>query len=157
MASLTMIQTDLIFASLDLIRNIVTHDCLTTRPGIVPPPKFPIYATVIRGVIEKEGFELVGCLLTGLSGDFPEDSTSTVITIFRMLASVWSGLLLSWLPLALQQLSTTIVSDQTKSQFMAEVTGAINAGEWDKVKYGVLTLHRTSLKARDRRRAILDR
>jgi transportin-3 len=175
LVALTLIQSDLIFASLDLILNIVTHDCLTTQPGTIPPPKFPTYAAVIRGVVEKEGFELVSFLITGLVGEFPEDSTSTVITIFRMLASVWSGPLLSWLPPVLQQLSTTAVSDQTKSQFMAEVTrhvfqflvkifflreficSAINAREWDKVKYGILTLHRTSLKARDRRRATLDR
>jgi transportin-3 len=77
---------------------------------------------VIGRVIEKEGFELVGYLLSGLVGDFPEDSTSTIITIFRMLAAVWPGLLLSWLPSVLQQLPTTTVSDQAKTQFMSEIT-----------------------------------
>lgn len=125
LAALTLIQSDLIFASLELIRAIITHDCLAPPAGKTPPPKFPIYAAAIRAVVEKEGFELAGYLLSGLVGDFPEDATSTVISIFRMLAAVWPALLLTWLPPILQRLSVTTVSDQAKVQFMSEVTGYV--------------------------------
>lgn len=128
LAALTLIQSDLIFASLELIRAILTHDCLAPPSSKAPPPKFPIYAAAIRSVVEKEGFELVGYLLAGLVGDFPEDATASVISIFRMLAAVWPALLLSWLPPILQQLAAATVSDQAKAQFMSEVTRFVLLG-----------------------------
>jgi len=44
LAALTLIHTDTVFASLDLIRMILTHDCLSPEPLEHPPPKFPLYA-----------------------------------------------------------------------------------------------------------------
>ncbi|KAH0838236.1 Septin-domain-containing protein [Lanmaoa asiatica] len=132
MAALTLIHSDLLFAALDLFRNIVTHDSLT--------------------VVEKEGFEFVGYLLCGLVGDFPEDSTSTVVSIFRSIAVLFSSQLLTWLPPVLRQLPTSAAPNEAKEQFMIDVTNAVNTGQYDKVKYSILTLHRASRKARDRRR-----
>ena len=123
MTGLTLIQTDLIFASLDLIRLILTHDSILPTPADKPvPPKFPIYASRIQQVIEKEGYELIGYLLSGLTGDFPEDSSSNVITIFRNVAAVWPQQLLSWLPSVLQQLNPAAVTDEAKAKFLAETT-----------------------------------
>jgi transportin-3 len=174
MTGLTLIQTDLIFASLDLIRLILTHDSILPPSADKPvPPKFPIYASRIQQVIEKEGYELIGYLLSGLTGDFPEDSSSNVITIFRNVAAVWPQQLLSWLPSVLQQLNPAAVTDEAKAKFLAETTryvlfssnirclmrpsSTINAKQWDKIKYAILGLHRQSLKARERRRTALDR
>ncbi|GBE77835.1 ARM repeat-containing protein [Sparassis latifolia] len=151
MAALTVIHTDIVFAALDFIRNILTHDCLTTT-STAPPPKFPLYAAAIRPVVEKEGLELSGYLLTGLVGDFPEDSTSIVVTIFRMMASLWQAQLLSWLPVVLLGLPSTSAPDQAKTQFMADMSSAIRTAQYDKVKYAIITLHRASRKARERRR-----
>ncbi|OBZ78618.1 Uncharacterized protein C11G11.07 [Grifola frondosa] len=64
MAALTLIHSDIIFAALDLIRSILTHDCLAPVSNVPPPPKFPLYAAAIRPVIEKEGLELTGYLLS---------------------------------------------------------------------------------------------
>ncbi|EPQ60569.1 ARM repeat-containing protein [Gloeophyllum trabeum ATCC 11539] len=150
MAALTMIHSDIIFASLDLFRMMLTHDCLD--PPAVPPPKFPIYAAAIRAVVEKEGLQLVGYLLSGLVGDFPEDSTSVVVTIFRVLTTLWPTQMLSWLPQVLQQLPTSAAPHQVKTQFLADVTGCINSKQPDRVKYAMLALHRASRRARDRRR-----
>ncbi|RDB28567.1 Uncharacterized protein C11G11.07 [Hypsizygus marmoreus] len=156
MAALTLIHTDIIFASLDLFRIILTHDCLV--PGAtVPPPKFPLYAAAIRGVFEKEGFEFLGYLLSGLIGDFPEDSTSAVVSIFRVISFVWSSQLLSWLPAVLQQLPTTAAPNEAKTQFLSDITSAVRAHEYDKVKYAILTFNRASRKVRERRRVALDR
>ena len=104
LAALTVVHTDIIFAALDLIRGIVTHDCLI--PSSSPPPKFPIYAAAIKPVVQKEGPELTGFLLSGMVGDFPEESASTVVTIFRQLAVLWQQELLSWLPVILQMVCT---------------------------------------------------
>ena len=123
MTGLTLIQTDLIFASLDLIRLVLTHDSILPSPVDKPvPPKFPIYASRIQQVVEKAGCELVGYLLSGLTGDFPEDSTSNVITIFRSVAAVWPQQLLLWLPLVLQHLNHTTVTDEAKATFFTETT-----------------------------------
>jgi transportin-3 len=120
MAALTLVHSEIVFQCLDLFRIVLTHDSL--RPDLPQPPKFPIYATTIRSVVDKEGFALVGYLLAGLVGDFPEDSTSTVVSIFRVLAVLWTSQLLSWLPPVLEQLPTTAAPNQTKSQFLQDVT-----------------------------------
>ncbi|KAH7910876.1 armadillo-type protein [Hygrophoropsis aurantiaca] len=150
MAALTLIHSDLVFASLDLFRSIFTHDSLS--PSAPASPKFPIYAAAITGVVEKEGYEFVGYLLNGIVADFPEDATSTVVTIFRSISLLWSSQLVSWLPPILQNLPSASAPTQAKQQFLVEVTNAINLGQFDKVKYSILNLHRASRKARDRRR-----
>ncbi|KAJ3553023.1 hypothetical protein NM688_g3839 [Phlebia brevispora] len=150
MAGLTLIQSDIIFTALDFIRCVLTHDCL--NPSAKPSSKFPIYAAAIRPVMEKEGLELTGCLLTGITGDFPEDSASSVITILRVIAMLWPSQLLAWLPVVLQQLPSATTPDQAKTAFLSDVTQALSRREHDKVKYAVLQLHRASRKARDRRR-----
>lgn len=123
MTGLTLIQTDLIFASLDLIRLVLTHDSILPPSEDKPiPPKFPLYASRIQQVIEKEGYELICYLLSGLTGEFPEDSSSNVITIFRNIAAVWPQQLLSWLPLVLQQLNPAILTDEAKTKFLTETT-----------------------------------
>lgn len=123
MTGLTLIQTDLIFASLDLIRLVLTHDSILPPPADKPvPPKFPVYASRIQQVVEKEGYELISYLLSGLTGDFPEDSSSNVITIFRNIAAVWPQQLLSWLPSVLQQLNPATIPDEAKTTFLTETT-----------------------------------
>jgi transportin-3 len=150
MAALTLVHSDIIFRSLDLFRIILTHDCLL--PGSPQPPKFLIYASAIHEVVDKEGFVLLGYLLAGLVGDFPEDATSIVVTIFRVFAGLWTSQLLSWLPPVLEQLPTVTAPNQAKSQFMTDVSSSINSGQFDKVKYAIIALHRVSRKVRDRRR-----
>ncbi|KAI9060580.1 ARM repeat-containing protein [Trametes sanguinea] len=152
MAALTLVHSDIVFAALDLLRTIFTHDCLTpaTQP---PPPKFPIYAAAIKPVVEREGQELTSLLLSGLVGDFPEESIPMVVTIFRVMGGLWPTQLHAWLPPVVQQLPSVSVPDQVKSSFLADVNSAIQSGDFDKVKYAVRTLHRASRKARERRRA----
>lgn len=120
MAGLTLIHSEIVFVALDFVRSVLTHDCLVPQPN--PPPKFPIYAAAIRPVIDKEGMEFVGCLLTGITGDFPEESVSSVVTIIRTISMLWSAQLLSWLPVVLQQLPSATTPDQTKTTFLTEVT-----------------------------------
>jgi len=151
MAGLTVVHSDIVFAALDFARSVLTHDCMEP-PTSATPPKFPIYAATIRGTIEKEGLQFVACILNGLTGDFPEDSAATVVSIFRNLVYLWPTQLLTWLPPVLEQLPTTSVPIEAKAQFLQEVTTSINTRQHDKVKYAVLALDRTSRKTRDRRR-----
>ncbi|TFK41259.1 armadillo-type protein [Crucibulum laeve] len=157
MATLTLVHTDILFATLNLFRTILTHDCLLSDTAPVPPPKFPIYASAIRQVMDKEGFNFLNYLLNGLVGDFPDDSTATVVSIFRAIVVGWPSEVLVWLPPILQQIPPTAAPVQSKTQFLSEVTTAINQRQFDKVKYAILALNRASKKARERRRAILQR
>ncbi|CDO73497.1 hypothetical protein BN946_scf185013.g132 [Trametes cinnabarina] len=120
MAALTLVHSDIVFAALDFLRSLVTHDSLnpTTEP---PPPKFPIYAAAIKPVVERQGQELTGLLLAGLVGDFPAESIPMVVTIFRVLALLWPTQLHAWLPPIIQQLPSTSAPEQVKSSFLADV------------------------------------
>jgi transportin-3 len=120
MGALTLIQSDIVFIALDFIRDVITHDSMELPA--VPPPNAPMYAAAIKSVVEKEGLVLTGLLLTGLVGDFPSDSTSSVITIFRMIAKFWPSQLLAWLPPVLQQMPSATTPDQVKQAFLQEVT-----------------------------------
>ncbi|KAG6898068.1 hypothetical protein C0992_006546 [Termitomyces sp. T32_za158] len=153
MAALTVVHTDVIFAALDLFQTILTHNCLSDNRS--PPPKFPLYAAAIQAAFEKEGYELVGYLLAGLISDFPEDSTSTVVSIFRSIASIWGSQLLYWLPTILGHLSVATAPNEAKTRFLSDVTRAVKAKEYDKVKYAILELNRASRKTRERRRAAI--
>jgi transportin-3 len=120
LASLTMIHTDVVYAGLDLLRIILTHDCL--HPSVPNPPNFPLYANSINAAIENMGFDLVGYLLSGIVGEFEEAVMSAVVSIFRSIATLWPSQLVSWLGPVLQQLPEAAVSNQSKEQFMVDVS-----------------------------------
>ena len=119
MTGLTVVHSDIIFAALDFFRVVLSHDCLD--PQAVPPPKFPIYATAIHDVVRTNGLTLVACILNGLVGDFPEEATATIVSIFRIIAYIWPTQLSAWLPQVLEQLPPQSAPTEAKSQFLSEV------------------------------------
>jgi transportin-3 len=121
LAALTLIHTDTVFASLDLIRMILTHDCLAPEPLKPPPPKFPLYANAIHQAIDKEGFEFASLLMTGLVGDFPEEAASIIVTLFRVLASLWASQLQQWAPVILQGIPVGSAPEDAKVRFMKDL------------------------------------
>jgi len=121
MAGLTVVHSDIIFASLDFFRSILSHDCLDP-PASSTPPKFPVYAATIRGAVEKEGLEFVAFILLGFTSSFPEDAASIVVSIFRLLVVLFPTQLLSWLPVVLEQLPTSSIPNSAKAQFLQDVT-----------------------------------
>ncbi|KAK0478249.1 armadillo-type protein [Armillaria novae-zelandiae] len=151
MAALTVVYDSIVDVALDLFHDILTHQCLSPSPT-TPSPQRAVYATAIQGVLQKEGYQLVGHLLDGLVGDFYEEMTNSVVSIFRSTAYLLPSELLSWLTPILQQIPTTKVPAEIKTEFISEITRAINEGQFDKIKYAVLALRRGSRKARERRR-----
>lgn len=152
LAGLQVVQSDTIFSSLDLILSILSHDALDpTRQA--QAPKYAIYAAAIKNAVQKEGFSLLGCLVSGLTGsNFPEESTSNIHSIFRHLAQGWGSELVAWLGPVLEQLPPSSAPNEAKLQFLNDVTVAVANGTYDKVKYAILGFTRASRKARDRRR-----
>ena len=120
MGGLSLVYSDITYAAIDLLRSILAHECLAPS-STPPPPKFPIYANAIRPVVEQEGPVLTGYLISGLVGDFPEESIHMVCTIFRVLATLWPSLLLAWLPPAVQPLLSSTAPDAAKAAFIAEM------------------------------------
>lgn len=121
-AALTLIHSDVIFAALTLLRSIVTHDCMDTSTTTTPPPKFIAYAAAIRSVIIDEGSGLLANLLNGIVNDFPQESTSTVITIVRLLAIHFPKELVVWLPQALDQVAMAASFTPAKDQLIVDIT-----------------------------------
>ncbi|THH11118.1 hypothetical protein EW145_g861 [Phellinidium pouzarii] len=129
-AALTLIHTEVIFASLDLLRVIIAHDSLD--PSLKnPPPKFPMYAAIIRQVIGLEGAQLTVNLLSGLVNEFPGESISIVITIFH----------------ALNQVPTPVSFGPAKQQLLADVTSSLNNGEPDNVKKAIGVFQRRATQS----------
>ena len=120
-ASLTLVHSEIIFASLDIIRGIIGHDALD--PSVRnPPPKFPAYAMAIRQVVETEGPALLLNLLNGLVHDFPEESVSLVVTIFRMLCLLIPQNFLSWFPESVNNVPMGASFTPAKEQLLQDVT-----------------------------------
>jgi len=125
MATLTLIQSDTVFAALDLFRIILNHDCLHPGTTTPPPPKFPIYAIAINKVIEKEGLDFISLILAGIVGDFPEDAGGIVISIIRNLAELWPQPFLQWVTPALQALPTATAPDDAKARFLEDISTCV--------------------------------
>ncbi|KAF9076184.1 armadillo-type protein [Rhodocollybia butyracea] len=150
-AALTIVHSDVVYSALELFQEIFNHQCLD--PLTPNPPNYITFANAIHSVMETQGANFVGCLLMGLVGDFPPESDSLVISLFRIVATTWPTQMLSWLPDVLQRMPTATVSASAKQKFLTEVTAAIAESRFDQVRYGVMTFHRESRKLRDRRRA----
>jgi transportin-3 len=120
MAGLTVIHTDIVLSSLDIFRSILGHDCLNRGP--LQPPKFVTYANAIGASVEQCGFELVGLLLSGMTGDYEEAAISAVVSIMRSLFLHWTPQVTAWLPTVLQQLPGKAISNDVKTQFLSDIT-----------------------------------
>ncbi|KAJ4486020.1 armadillo-type protein [Lentinula aciculospora] len=149
-AALTVVQSDVVCSALDLFQAIFNHQCLD--PLTPNPPNFITYANAIHVVLESQGANFIGCLLMGLIGDFPPETDSLVISIFRIVATTWPTQMLVWLPDVLQRMPSTTVPVPVKQKFLADITTAITGSRFDQVRYTVINFHRDSRRARDRRR-----
>lgn len=121
MMGLTVIHTDIVFATLDLFRGILTHDCLETRTPSTPA-RYASWAAAIQDAMNKEGQQFVAYILNGFVSDFPEDGASTVVSIFRALAAGWPQQLLAWLPPILERLPAASIPNDSKTKFLQDVT-----------------------------------
>lgn len=152
MTALTVVQTEVLITALEVVRDILSHDCLSSQPRQIPTSDFPVYAANIQAVIEKDGQAFVACVLNGMIGDFPEDCLSSIIVIFRMLATVFPAQMAAWIQSIAASMPTSASLIPAKEQFVADITNAISSGQYEKAKYAIISFHRASRKMRDRRR-----
>jgi len=155
LTGLTLVQPDIIFPTLDLLRSILGHDSLSSPPSAGQPPNFPRYALAIRQVATANGFQLVGLVLTGLVTHFPEDAVHLVISIFRLLAALWPTELATWLPPVVEQIPVSSLPIPAKSQFLTAIGNALATNNMELVKQAVTSLNRASRKTRERTREVV--
>lgn len=122
-AALTIVHSDVVYSALELFQEIFNHQCLD--PSTPNPPNYITFANTVHNVMETQGATFVGCLLMGLVGDFPPESDSLVISIFRIVATAWPTQMLAWLPDVLQRMPTAIVPVPPKQKFLTEITAYV--------------------------------
>lgn len=125
-AALTCLELpsdDILFAALDLIRNIVGHDSVhPTDPTQLPPPKFPLYAQAIREAVGITGQQAVKLLMNGLVSSFSQDMTPLVMSIILTFARLWPQDLASWMAEAVAKLPANALPPGVAEPFLADFT-----------------------------------
>ncbi|CAE6491649.1 unnamed protein product [Rhizoctonia solani] len=148
LACLSLVQPEAIDAGVDFAYALLGHDALDAgNPS--PPPNFPLYATAIRNAVAPHGAQLVSVLLNGLSGTYPEDVTSPVVSVTGELAKIWPNEFALWITTAVELLPTSSVHPTVKSTLLSDIS---NAKQPQGVKKAVTTFHRSNSKMRERRR-----
>jgi transportin-3 len=173
-STLTLLTAQTVLAALDVIRAIIGHDSLQydpSDPSMAPyAAVYPAYAQSIRSVMETVSFQLVGILLDGLVAAL-EDTTSNILTVFRMLSVQFPQLLAAAIPSAVEALSSKVVGGAEKVEFLNmfnlyvqslsrrreddtddAVSRALGAQNPNRVKEAFTWLLRTSNKSRERAR-----
>jgi len=146
LVAMTMIHSDIVFASLDLIRTILSSDVFNDPRGSASPNSMRV-----REILTTLGFQLVGTLLTGLTGNFPEEAISVVTLIFQQTAILWPSEMLNWLPTVLISIPPSSCPQEAKSEFLLACQNALSAGQTEKVKQAITNLFRAFRKTRARR------
>lgn len=122
-AALTVTQTEQpATIALDIFVAVVGHDCLLPNSDNDLAAIYAPWATSIRTVIDSEGFNIAGYLLSGLVGDLGSENTNEIISIFRSLAGVFPVQFMSWLPGLLHQLPVAVIPNETKTQVLSDIT-----------------------------------
>ncbi|KAF9044615.1 ARM repeat-containing protein [Hymenopellis radicata] len=139
---LGVVYNGIVAVALDLFRDILAYDEFgTTSP----------YTAVIRSTFLKEGLPLISAVLDGLVGDFYEEKTGAVVSILRSATVLWPTEVMGALPSILGNIHNSKASADAKSTFLLDMGSIVKTGQYDKVRYTVLTLRRATRKARDRR------
>lgn len=158
LASLELYDPGPLSATLDYVREIVGHESLgVQRPqnGVDAPQApagFALLAAPIRSVVTQYGFLLCEALLRRLLSDLPEDLSSSVVIIFRLLGEHFPGELSTWLPPIVEQLPVKMASSDDKATFMVTFNNAISQGRGGLVKEAILVLFKASRRERARER-----
>ena len=110
---LKMIHVDIVFASLDLLDIILRPVKLAKSPEASSERN-----SRVNSAFSTFGFQVLGNLLEGLLGNLPEESLSSVISIFRCVAEHWPSEFINWLPTLLQEINGYLCTEEMKVKFM---------------------------------------
>ncbi|KAG0141932.1 hypothetical protein CROQUDRAFT_67819 [Cronartium quercuum f. sp. fusiforme G11] len=158
LASLELYDPGPLSDTLDYVRELLGHESLGLQRatnGINAPPApagFALLAAPIRSVVGQFGFPLCEVLLRRVLSDLPEDLSSSVFIVFRLLSENFPNELSSWVPSIIEQLPSKLASVNDKAVFMETFKNAITQGRAELVKEAILTLFTASRRERARER-----
>ncbi|KAM0745613.1 ARM repeat-containing protein [Meredithblackwellia eburnea MCA 4105] len=116
LSSTTLLSPVIVLSALDNIRAVIGHESLVSATA------FPAaFGQAIRGVVDAAGGLLVQVLMQSLV-DGVEDASTTVLTIFRMLAVQFPQVLVAHVGPTVEGLPEKLVGRQEKVEFMSKFT-----------------------------------
>ncbi|KAA1106213.1 Nuclear import receptor [Puccinia graminis f. sp. tritici] len=182
LTSLEFVDPEPVFTSLNYVRQILGHSSLelqaaassssgaggkpgstTSKPGSsqmavpVAPAGYDVFAQSINQVVSQNGYLLSEVLLRRTLTDFPEDSLSTVIILFRLLADFFPTQLATWVPSVVERLSPKVATIPDREKFLVAFKQALEQNRSDLVKESILSLVKSSKRERARERFTEDR
>ncbi|MBW0475818.1 hypothetical protein O181_015533 [Austropuccinia psidii MF-1] len=148
-------------ATLNYIREILGHSSLenTSMNGVdtpVAPAGFTLLAQAIQSLIIQHGYPLCEILLRRLLTDFPEDTVSSVIALFRLLSDRFPNEISAWLPVVAENLPERAISFNEKQKFLSALREALSQRRSDLVKEAILSIVKVSRRERARRQFHLE-
>lgn len=114
LAALTLFSPSVISAALDLLRTILGHESLLD-PTL--SPSYPQFAQTIHTAVQSNSTQLIQLLLQELI-KLEDETSSSVLTLFRVLALGFSDVLGREIPIALGGIEDRIVSSTEKIEFL---------------------------------------
>lgn len=122
LSTLTLMSPQIVLTALDVIRSVIGHESLqhdpaTDRDSSPFVPQYPLYAAAIRAAMDTVSFQLVGILLDVLVGGY-EDTSSNVLTVFRLLSMQFPAQLAAAIPAALESMPIKVASQAEKEEFL---------------------------------------
>ncbi|KAK0538574.1 Nuclear import receptor [Tilletia horrida] len=179
LAALTLNRPEIVDTALTFIREIVGHDALSMVPNNSAPgtPLTPVYpgaasgllvgavasetspqeliafANNIRSVIQSQGFELCSLILNGLVSHFSSDCLPLVVSVIRVLSSLFPAEMSAWIPAATEAITSRSISTVERQNFAQAYTSALAGQNLDQIKPAITSLFSAARRAQDRARA----
>ncbi|CAD6926118.1 unnamed protein product [Tilletia controversa] len=174
--ALSLYRPEVVDTALSFIREVVGHDALSMVPNnsapgtpLTPlyaersmalgaaaetsPQELAVFANNIRSVIQEQGFQLCSQLLNGLVSHFSTDCLPLVVSVIRVLSSLFPAETATWIPAAAESLPPRLVSPADNQKFLQSFASAINGSNLDQIKPAVQSLYAAARRAQDRARA----
>ncbi|TIB18686.1 hypothetical protein E3P92_00427 [Wallemia ichthyophaga] len=144
LTALTLFSVDTILISLDFIRSLVGY--LTSGDNV------EVDKNTIKNTLSNHTniANLTKILLQGLLNTFPEDCTSTVITLLRQLSEFDAALMKNVIPAIIQQSKLVNVGMADQSFFIDKYTSCIEACDFNGVRKALHELYRASKRSKER-------
>ncbi|KAH9473766.1 hypothetical protein MJO29_000822 [Puccinia striiformis f. sp. tritici] len=181
LTSLEFFDPEPIFTSLNYIRQILGHSSLELQSTSSAPTsgngegksaimtttnkaniqtdqaEYQLFVQSIKQLIVQNGYLLTEVLLRRTLTDFPEDSLSLVIILFRLLSDFFPMELATWVPSVIERLPPKIVSIADREKFLVAFNKALQENRSESVKQSLLDLVKSSRRERARERFSEDR
>lgn len=153
LSTLTLMSPQIVLTALDVIRAVIGHESLQHDPATdrdTSPfvAQYPLYAAAIRSAMDTVSFQLVGILLDVLVGGY-EDTSSNVLTVFRLLSMQFSAQLAAAIPAALEAMPIKVASLAEKEEFLVKFNTCVPLSSLRRNRSLIPSLNRRAIAAQN--------